>query len=84
MLNRPNVRIAWHVRGPATAMKQSGVVVTMPGAVIKIEVAGSWFSPPVTMSYINKQLQGMRAEEPEADWQLEFRGENTDWRATPA
>lgn len=70
---QPNVRIARKIR-------------TEQGAVIRVELLGSWFVRPESarlMSIIREQLAGAREMEPEAEWTLQARGEQRDWHDWP-
>jgi hypothetical protein len=62
-----NVRIARRIR-------------TIEGALIRVEVLGEFFHPPMPLDYIRRQLALAQAEEPHAGWTLETRGTERGWR----
>lgn len=62
-----NARIVRHVRTPQ-------------GALIKTEIGGEFFVPPFTEAYLRKELQGFQGDEPNAEWILETRGTESNWR----
>lgn len=65
-MSAPNVRIVRQVR-------------TDQGALIKTEVAGSWFSPPMSVDWIKKELKAFQTEEPQAGWKLQAHGTENGW-----
>ena len=67
-MNQPNVRITRKIR-------------TEQGAIIRTEVGGSWFSPPISLDYIKRQLADFQSEEPQAGWTLEYQGTERNWHA---
>ncbi len=65
-----NVRIARRIR-------------TAQGALIRVEVGGGWIvsegDPLGLIPRAESDLIEFQSEEPDAGWQLEFRGSERDW-----